>query len=75
MKCVICRRGETRPGTTTVTLEREGAVVVVRGVPADVCEVCGEAYLSGTVGDEALKQAETALSSGAMVQVANYVAA
>ncbi len=25
MTCVICKAGETQPGTATVTLEREGA--------------------------------------------------
>jgi hypothetical protein len=34
MKCVICKQGETRPGAATVTLEREGTVLVVRSVPA-----------------------------------------
>jgi hypothetical protein len=24
MKCVVCKLGETRPGFTTVTLERDG---------------------------------------------------
>ena len=46
MRCTVCRNGETEPGTTTVTLERDGAVVVIRGVPAEVCENCGEAFTS-----------------------------
>ena len=25
MKCVICKKGETRPGKVTVTLDKEGA--------------------------------------------------
>lgn len=24
MKCVVCRQGETRPGTATLVLERDG---------------------------------------------------
>jgi len=31
MKCVIGRHGETRAGTATVTLERDGTTFVVRG--------------------------------------------
>lgn len=38
MKCVICKHGETRPGKTTVTLERGGATIVVKGVPAWICD-------------------------------------
>ena len=45
MKCVICKQGETQPGTTTVTLERGTTTVVFKNVPAEVCETCGEAYL------------------------------
>ena len=30
MKCVICKHGETEPSTTTLTLEREGAVVAFK---------------------------------------------
>lgn len=33
MKCVVCKRGETREGRTTVTLELDGAALVVREVP------------------------------------------
>lgn len=36
MKCVICKRGETRPGKTAVTLERGESAMVVKDVPADV---------------------------------------
>ena len=38
MTCVLCKNGVTRPGMVTVTLERGKTVVVVRDVPADVCE-------------------------------------
>jgi len=34
--CVACRRGQTRDGATTVTLERGSLVVVVKDVPARV---------------------------------------
>ena len=32
MKCPICKHGETKPGLSTVTLERDGMAVVFRGV-------------------------------------------
>jgi len=34
MKCIICRNGETKEGTTTVTFDREGITLVVKDVPA-----------------------------------------
>jgi len=44
MRCALCRTGETTPGKTTETYEIGGTVVVVRGVPAEVCQQCGETY-------------------------------
>lgn len=75
MKCVICKSGETRAGTETVTLTRGEAVIVVRDVPADVCEQCGETYVSGAVADAVLKQASAAIDGGARMLVSAYVAA
>jgi YgiT-type zinc finger domain-containing protein len=49
MTCVICKSGETQPGTATVTLEREGATVVIKRVPARVCKNCGEEYVEESV--------------------------
>ncbi|MGH7938508.1 MAG: type II toxin-antitoxin system MqsA family antitoxin, partial [Bryobacteraceae bacterium] len=42
MKCTICKKGETAPGTATVTLERGGLTLVVKDVPAQICDNCGE---------------------------------
>ncbi len=74
MKCVLCRNGETKLGTTTVTLEREGVVVVVKNVPADVCENCGEFYVAGPVTERLLARAEIAVSNGAEVEILHYAA-
>ena len=46
MNCVICKHGETRPGKTTVTLERKATTVVIKNVPAQVCSNCGEEYVA-----------------------------
>ena len=75
MKCVICKKGETQPGKTTVTLEREGMTLVFKSVPADVCTNCGEAYVGERVSSQLLKVAEDAARSGVQVDVREYVAA
>jgi YgiT-type zinc finger domain-containing protein len=75
MTCVICRQGETRPGKATVTLERGGATVVIRGVPARVCDNCGEEYLDERTTTELLKTADAAAQAGVQVDVREYVAA
>ena len=74
MNCVICKQGQTQPGFVTVTLDREGAIVVFKRVPAEVCENCGEYYLSDEVTGELLERAEEAISSGAEVEIRRYAA-
>ena len=74
MTCLICRQRETRPGKTTVTLERGGAIVVIREVPARVCDNCGEKYVEETTTAELLKTAAAAAQTGAKVNVRDYVA-
>jgi len=69
MKCVICKQGETRPGHTTVTLERGQTVVVFRNVPAQVCANCGEAYVSEEITAQLLEAAEEAVQARVQVDV------
>jgi len=72
VKCVICKHGETRPGKTTVTLERNGMTLMIRNVPAEVCENCGEAYVDEATARELLHGAEAAAQAGVMVDVREY---
>ena len=74
MKCVICKTGETRLGRVTVTLEREGTVVVIKEVPADVCCDCGEYYLDEVVSARVYAQADEAAQRHAEVEVLSYAA-
>jgi len=75
MKCVICKHGETAAGKTTITLERNGSTLVFQGVPAAVCQNCGEACLDeGTTG-HLLKVPEEQARAGVKVDVREYAAA
>ena len=75
MKCVICKHAETKLGTTTVTLERDGLTYVVKQVPAQVCPNCGEDYVDEKVTGYLLKSAEQMSKVGAQVDIRQYVAA
>jgi len=72
MKCVVCKNGETRPVKTTVTLEKDGATLVFKGVPADVCANCGEEYVDSEITAALLKSAEAAARSGVQVEIRQY---
>ena len=74
MRCVICKQGEVRPGTATVMLERNGMTLVVKSVPARVCENCGEEYVDEDITARLLREAEDAARSGVQVDIREYVA-
>ncbi len=75
MKCVVCKKGETKAGKTTVTLEKNGATLVFKGVPARVCANCGEEYVDGEITASLLKSAEEAARSGIQVEIRQYIPA
>lgn len=75
MRCIVCKHGETEPGRVTISIERQGSVVVIRDVPADVCATCGEEYLSTPVLKELETAVEQAQGAGLDVAVRHYKAA
>ena len=74
MSCLICKTGTTQPGTTTVTLERDTTVIVIKDVPAQVCDNCGEYYLSEEVSFRIYALAEEAVKRKVEVEVLHYAA-
>ncbi len=74
MTCLFCRQGQTHPGRVTVVLQRDETVVIFKDVPADVCENCGEYYLSESTTGELLERAEKAIQNGAEVEILRFAA-
>lgn len=54
MKCLKCLEGKPQIGVTSLTYEREGSAIqiIVEGIPAEICPVCGEVYLSEAVAHQ-----------------------
>jgi YgiT-type zinc finger domain-containing protein len=75
MKCVICKQGATRPGTTTLVLERGGLTFVLKNVPAEVCDNCGEEYVAEDAASAALTAAERAAEEVVTVEIREFKAA
>ncbi|MGH8093730.1 MAG: type II toxin-antitoxin system MqsA family antitoxin [Chthoniobacterales bacterium] len=75
MKCPICKKGETVPGTATVTLEREGLTLVVKDVPAQICDNCGEEYVDEKAAAQLLAEAEVSARTGTEINVRHFQAA
>ena len=75
MKCIICKQADVRPGTTTVTLERDGLTLVVKSVPARVCPNCSEVYVDADVTKRLLRDAEDMVRAGTQVDIRQFVEA
>ncbi len=74
MRCVICKQGTLKPGFVTAPLQRGETTIIFKGVPADVCENCGEYFLTDEVTEQLLTRAEEAVQKGAEVEILKYAA-
>jgi YgiT-type zinc finger domain-containing protein len=74
MKCTICKQGETQPGKTTVVLERGKTTVLIKDVPAEICENCGEYYLTEELTGKVMEMAEEAVRRNAEIEVLRFAA-
>ena len=75
VNCVICKHDEAVQSKITVTLNRESLTLVVKEVPALVCNNCGEEYVDEDVSAQLLETAEEALHTGVEVDIRVYRAA
>ena len=61
--------GTTEPEHITVTLKRDGAIVLVKDVLANVCQNCGERYFDSAITDQLLALAERAFEQVAELEI------
>jgi YgiT-type zinc finger domain-containing protein len=74
MKCVICRNGNTKNGFSTIVLEQNDTTLVFKRVPADICENCGEEYISSDVNRKLLNHARSEINRGITFEILEYAA-
>jgi Zn-finger nucleic acid-binding protein len=60
MKCTICKQGKT--------------TVVIKDVPADICENCGGYYLTEVLIEKVMAMAEDAVQNNVEVEVLRFAA-
>ena len=72
--CPTCKNGKLIPGTTTVTLEREGALIIIKEVPADVCDNCGADFLSSETSNELYIRASDSIKRSTQVEIVKLTA-
>lgn len=74
MDCIICKNGKTKAGVVNVVLQRDVSTIIIKNVPADICENCGEYYLNETITGKVLERAEEAVQKGAEVEILRFAA-
>jgi YgiT-type zinc finger domain-containing protein len=74
MTCPLCRHGELQAGTADKALTLGEATLVVKGVPATICDNCGERYFDAEITQALLDFAREAVAAGVVVDVRQYVA-
>ena len=72
MPCVICKNGKTVPGETMYTGMDGETIVVVKNVPAKVCDNCGESYVSSETAARLLKPLNGGADPNVEVVVIEY---
>ncbi len=73
-KCAICRNGYTSEGYTAILLEKEHTTLVYKQVPADICDNCGEEYISEETNITLLNHAREEYERGVVIEMVNFAA-
>ena len=72
MKCPLCK-GEMQKGKTSMPYETgKNKLIVVKDVPALICEQCGESYIESSVLKRVEKILETVEKSGIILGFLEY---
>ena len=74
MKCVLCKNGDLSSGFVTVTLQRVDTTVITKGVPAEVCNNCGEYYLDENTTGRLLAKAKIAAEEKSEIEILRFAA-
>lgn len=71
MSCFYCK-GDIRPSTTVYTVQIDNTVIVIKNVPCEECEQCGEIEISHEVMQNIDKIINTAKQLMQEVAVIDY---
>ena len=74
MKCAICRNGITESGYSTVLLEKDNTTLVFKNVPAQICNNCGEEYISSEINCAILSHARKEANKGITLEMLRFAA-
>lgn len=72
--CPVCKNGVLKKGTTTVTIERNNALIIFKEVPAMVCNNCAAYFLDEKMSIDLYKRADDAIRRGIQLEIIKLTA-
>lgn len=70
--CAYCKEGSMKQSYTTHVVDLKNCIVIVRNVPCEECERCGEKYFSDAVMEKLEEIVATAKEFSSEIMVVDY---
>ncbi|MGB2985732.1 MAG: type II toxin-antitoxin system MqsA family antitoxin [Phycisphaerae bacterium] len=64
MTFLICKQEKVKPRRATVPMQRDNCTAIFKAVPPDICENCGEYYVSEQITQDCCAAPKRALRTG-----------
>lgn len=71
MNCTLCK-GDLAKGKVNHIVDLDGHIIIIKGVPANVCKQCGEYFLENDIALKVEKIVEEAKKNKAEILVIDY---
>jgi len=71
MKCILCKSNLVK-GNVNHSVDFGGYIIIIKGVPANICKQCGEYYIENDIASKLEKIIEDAIKIKAEILVINY---
>jgi len=73
MFCFLCK-GEMKSGKVNFPIDEEDNFILIKGVPAEICEQCGEVFLKDDVAAAIEEIAKTAKATNVEFEILRFAA-
>ena len=70
--CMFCKCDTVTPSLTTHVVNYNGAIIVIKNVPCEECEQCGEKFYTDDVAEKLEKMVNTANQMMQEIAVLDY---
>ncbi|HZX47313.1 MAG TPA: type II toxin-antitoxin system MqsA family antitoxin [Clostridia bacterium] len=71
MNCIVCK-GELTKKDINQIVDIDGHIIIIKNVPAEVCEQCGESFFENQVALTLEKIVDEIVSNKAEITIVNY---